>query len=67
MTRLMILVPLDRIPFVDHPELKVDKHESIEMPFRYVKDAKGNPVMPDVSCIDVSLHHTDCDTRALWN
>ncbi|KAF1987875.1 DUF431-domain-containing protein [Aulographum hederae CBS 113979] len=39
-------VPLDKIPFVDNPEFKVDDHESTEMPFRYVTDGKGNPVMP---------------------
>ena len=38
---------LDDIPYIDHPELKINKHESTEMPFRYVKDDNGNPVMPD--------------------
>ncbi len=40
-------VPLDQIPYVDHPELRLDEHESTEMPFRYVKDANGLPVMPE--------------------
>ena len=40
---------LDEIPFIDHPELKIDEHESTEMPFRYVRDSSGNPVMPKVS------------------
>lgn len=39
-------VPLDQISYVDHPELRLDEHESTEMPFRYVKDANGLPVMP---------------------
>jgi ribosome biogenesis SPOUT family RNA methylase Rps3 len=40
------IVPLDQIPYVDHPELRLDEHESTEMPFRYVKDANSLPVMP---------------------
>ncbi|TGZ80342.1 DUF431-domain-containing protein [Ascodesmis nigricans] len=38
---------LDAIPFTDYPELKLGKHETTTMPFRYVRDAAGNPVMPD--------------------
>ena len=60
----MFLVPLDQIPFIDHPELKLNKHESTEMPFRYVKDEKGNPVMPEVGYVDVFLYHAECYTRA---
>jgi len=47
-TRTVILdqLPLDKIPFVDYPEIKVNKHESVRMPFRYVKNAEG-PVMPN--------------------
>lgn len=40
--------PLDKIPYVDDPELRVDKHESTEMPFRYVMDENGKPIMPEV-------------------
>lgn len=43
------------IKFVDHPELRIDEHESTEMPFRYMADEKGMPIMPDVSC-PVVLH-----------
>ncbi|OQU94605.1 hypothetical protein CLAIMM_00939 [Cladophialophora immunda] len=48
-TRMVILdqVPLDKIPYVDFPELKVDEHESTEMPFRYVTDNSGKPTMPE--------------------
>lgn len=38
--------PLDQIDFIDHPDLKFSKYESTQMPFRYVKDASGNPIMP---------------------
>ena len=40
-------VPLDKIQYIDHPELKIDEHESTQMPFRYVKDRNGKPVMPE--------------------
>ncbi|KAK9452745.1 SAM-dependent RNA methyltransferase [Dipodascopsis uninucleata] len=41
-------VPLDKIPYIDTPELRWNKHESTEMPFRYVKDVKTNePIMPE--------------------
>ena len=43
------IVPLERIPYVDDPELHVNKNESTQMPFRYVKGANGEPIMPEVS------------------
>ena len=39
-------VALEEIQYIDHPELKIDDHESTEMPFRYVKGQDGTPVMP---------------------
>ena len=42
------VVPLDRIDYIDDPELRIDEHESTEMPFRYVKGADGRPILPDV-------------------
>ena len=42
-------VPLNDIPYVDDPELRIDEHESTVMPFRYVKDADGKAIMPQVS------------------
>lgn len=47
-TRMVIhqKLTLDQIPYIDNPELKVDEHESTEMPFRYVKRADGSPYMP---------------------
>lgn len=41
-------VKLADIPYIDNPELRIDEHESTEMPFRYVKNADGLPVMPEV-------------------
>jgi ribosome biogenesis SPOUT family RNA methylase Rps3 len=45
----MGVVPVDKIPFVDHPTIKVSKNESTEMPFRYVTNDAGEPIMPEVS------------------
>ena len=42
------LVALTNIPYVDFPELKFNENESTEMPFRYVKDSDGKPIMPQV-------------------
>lgn len=39
---------LEDVPYVDHPELRIDEHESTEMPFRYVRGEDGLPVMPKV-------------------
>ncbi|KAL7423351.1 hypothetical protein Q5752_002654 [Cryptotrichosporon argae] len=39
-------VELDKIPFVDFPTITFNKHESIEMPFRYVRNAAGEPILP---------------------
>jgi len=48
-TRIVVQngISLEKIPYIDNPELKVDEHESTEMPFRYVKNGDGNPVMPE--------------------
>ncbi|KAG0084155.1 hypothetical protein BGZ93_009574 [Podila epicladia] len=29
-------IPLDKIPFIDHPEIKLRKKETVTMPFRYI-------------------------------
>ncbi|KAK4986451.1 hypothetical protein LTR66_000131 [Elasticomyces elasticus] len=39
--------PLDKIEYVDHPEIKVDEHESTVMPFRYVLDVNRQPILPE--------------------
>jgi len=50
-TRIVVQdgVELEKIPYVDDPEIRVSKHETSEMPFRYVKAKDGGPVMPEVS------------------
>ncbi|KAJ5909027.1 SAM-dependent RNA methyltransferase predicted [Penicillium taxi] len=47
-TRIVVheRVPLEKISYVDYPEILVSEHERTEMPFRYVTDASGEPIMP---------------------
>jgi ribosome biogenesis SPOUT family RNA methylase Rps3 len=54
-------VPLDGIPYIDFPELKLDEHESTEMPFRYVKGRDGGPVMPEVCLRRLEMANECCD------
>lgn len=37
---------IDEIPYADFPTLQINKNESTQMPFRYVLDAHGLPIMP---------------------
>ncbi|KAI5198210.1 DUF431-domain-containing protein [Aureobasidium subglaciale] len=48
-TRIVVQdrIALEDIKYVDNPEIKVDEHESTEMPFRYVLDKNGKPIFPD--------------------
>ncbi|KAG9250482.1 SAM-dependent RNA methyltransferase [Emericellopsis atlantica] len=48
-TRMVVQdkIALDKVPYTDFPELKFSQHESTEMPFRYVADKDGNPIMPE--------------------
>lgn len=48
-TRMVVQekVPLDKIPYIDNPELRFNKHESTELPYRYVKDSNGRAIMPE--------------------
>ncbi|KAF9693655.1 hypothetical protein EKO04_008324 [Ascochyta lentis] len=39
-------VPVEKIPYVDHPEIRTNANESTEMPFRYVVGKNGEPIMP---------------------
>lgn len=50
------IAPVNEIPYLDHPELKFNEHESTEMPFRYVKGEDGQPIMPDVRTAPSSVH-----------
>lgn len=58
---------LDTIPYVDFPEIKVDEHESTEMPFRYVKGKDGEAVMPEVSLNLCLLADSCCFSFVMWD
>ncbi|ETW77597.1 hypothetical protein HETIRDRAFT_125359 [Heterobasidion irregulare TC 32-1] len=38
-------VPLEEIPYVDHPTIVFSPHESVEMPFRYIQENDA-PLLP---------------------
>ncbi|GAA5989565.1 hypothetical protein JCM11641_004599 [Rhodosporidiobolus odoratus] len=40
-------VPFSELPFINHPTIKFNEHESVDMPFRYLTDDKGEPILPD--------------------
>lgn len=40
-------IQFNNIKFIDYPEFKFNKNESTEMPFRYVLDATGKPILPE--------------------
>lgn len=46
------------IAFIDYPEIKFNKYESTEMPFRYVLDAEGRPVLPQ-GMLDLIKHDAE--------
>ncbi|KAJ3291330.1 hypothetical protein HK104_006177 [Borealophlyctis nickersoniae] len=39
-------IPLDQLPYVDRPEIRLGKKETVEMPFRYLKKEDGSPGLP---------------------
>ncbi|KAF2437303.1 DUF431-domain-containing protein [Karstenula rhodostoma CBS 690.94] len=48
-TRMVVQdrIAVNKIPYLDNPELKINKNESTQMPFRYVKGDNGQPIMPE--------------------
>lgn len=40
-------IPFNEIKFIDYPEFRFNEHEATEMPFRYVLDETGRPVLPE--------------------
>jgi ribosome biogenesis SPOUT family RNA methylase Rps3 len=61
LTSLLSTVPLEQIHYVDYPELRINAHESTEMPFRYVKDQNELPIMPEASLVLSEVEETDAD------
>ncbi|KAF6832560.1 carboxypeptidase d [Colletotrichum plurivorum] len=48
-TRIVVeeKIPLDKIPYAEYPEFRFNEHESAQMPFKYVKDKNGEPILPE--------------------
>ncbi|CAE7105468.1 unnamed protein product [Rhizoctonia solani] len=48
-TKLVVVdkIPLQDITYVDHPTIRFNAKESVEMPFRYVADSEGEPILPE--------------------
>ncbi|KAG8743276.1 hypothetical protein FRC10_012239 [Ceratobasidium sp. 414] len=38
---------LESLPYVDHPTIRFNAKESVEMPFRYIAHPNGEPVLPE--------------------
>jgi len=47
-TRMIVQdrIPLENVPYADDPEIRINDHESTQMPFRYVVNQDGQPIMP---------------------
>ena len=37
---LVLPVPLDKVPYIDSPEVFFSKHESVNLPYRYIAETK---------------------------
>ncbi|KAI8853165.1 SAM-dependent RNA methyltransferase [Chytridium lagenaria] len=44
--RILTGTPMEDLKFVDRPTVQLYKNESVEMPFRYLLDDAGKPIMP---------------------
>ncbi|KAG9123982.1 hypothetical protein FRC07_013307 [Ceratobasidium sp. 392] len=38
---------LESLPYVDHPTIRFNAKESVEMPFRYIAHPDGEPILPE--------------------
>lgn len=48
----------DAIKFIDYPEIRYNKFESTEMPFRYIVNDAGEPLLPD-GMLDLIKHDAE--------
>ncbi|CAK9440593.1 uncharacterized protein LODBEIA_P46340 [Lodderomyces beijingensis] len=49
----------EEIEFLDYPEIRYNKYESTEMPFRYIVDAEsGEPILPE-GMLELIKHDAD--------
>lgn len=44
--RILDGTPLKDIKCIDYPEIRFNTHEATEMPFRYILDDQGKPILP---------------------
>ncbi|EGV66034.1 SPOUT methyltransferase [Yamadazyma tenuis] len=51
-------VKFEDIKFIDYPEIKFNRYESTEMPFRYILDDTNTPILPKGM---LKLIENDCD------
>lgn len=51
-------IEFDKIKFLDYPEIKYNKYESTEMPFRYIVDDKDEPILPE-GMLELIKHDAD--------
>ncbi|KAK6464485.1 SAM-dependent RNA methyltransferase [Scheffersomyces coipomensis] len=51
-------VKFEDIKFIDYPEIRYNKYEATEMPFRYVIDKNGEPILP-VGMLDLIKNDAD--------
>ncbi|KAJ5714305.1 uncharacterized protein N7483_011486 [Penicillium malachiteum] len=66
-TRMVVheKIPLEKINYVDYPEILINQHERTEMPFRYVTDENGEPIMP-AGMVDLIKNDADKDVGDLF-
>lgn len=38
---------MENLKCIDYPEIRFNKHEATEMPFRYILDGNGRPILPE--------------------
>lgn len=51
-------VRFEDIKFLDYPEIRYNRYESTEMPFRYIVDKDGNPILP-VGMLELIKHDAE--------
>lgn len=57
-------VPLAEIKYADNPQIRINKHETTEMPFRYMVDDDLMPIMPQVGPPVIVLLRITCKWRS---
>jgi ribosome biogenesis SPOUT family RNA methylase Rps3 len=44
--RIVDGMPFDKIPFLDTIQIQTGEGEEVELPYRYVADEEGKPILP---------------------